>query len=516
MISKLMKINVSRNKKQMINIIASVLNMGVTTLISFLLSPYIVSSIGVEANGFVNLANNFITCALLARTALNSMGSRFIMLAYYKNEYKKAQIYYSSLFFADLLLGLVLGVVGGICIWHLEKILVIPDQLIYDVKILFSLLFLNFIISTVITVWSTSPYIKNRLYLDSISSAVGSICRALVIFGLFTCLQPSICYIGIGTLFGGIILAILAYIYKSHLLPEMKANYKLFSWRAIIELISSGVWNSISSLGTLLLSNLDLLVANLFVGATAMGVLSVAKTMPSFISTLISTIAAVFAPSLIIDYAKADLNSIVKTLNVSSKILNVFCSIPLGFLLVYGKEFYALWQPSQNAEVLHILSVITILGRVFFTGIEPLFSIFTVVNKVKQNSIVTIVNGIISIVLTYFLVKYTDLGIYAIAGVSVVCCFFKNIFFVIPFSAKYLGLKRNAFYYMVFHSMLCCGILFAFGYFEKLFLTGGSWLNIILAIVVYVCFGGILTCLIALNKSERHYIFSIVLKRIKK
>ena len=90
--------------------------MAVTTVISIFLSPYIVKSIGVEVSGSITLSNSFITYMTLARTALNLMGSRFLMIAYYNHEYKKFEQYYASLFYADLILGVLFGVIGGACV----------------------------------------------------------------------------------------------------------------------------------------------------------------------------------------------------------------------------------------------------------------------------------------------------------------------------------------------------------------------------------------------------------------
>ena len=54
-------------KKQMyINLIAQTIAYAVNLGISFFLTPYIVNHIGVEANGFVGLANNFISSYLLS------------------------------------------------------------------------------------------------------------------------------------------------------------------------------------------------------------------------------------------------------------------------------------------------------------------------------------------------------------------------------------------------------------------------------------------------------------------
>lgn len=516
MLNRFINLELSKNQQTIINITASVLNMLVATMISFVLSPYIVRTLGVEANGFVSLANNFINYVSLAATALNSMGSRFLMMAYYNDEHEKFRRYYSSLFFANLFLAVVFGILGAVCVWHLELLLNIPADIVTDVKLLFAFLFGNFVISTMITVWTTAPFIKNRLYLNSVTTASGSAVRAVIILGLFLCLEPSVCFLGAATLVSGCVGYGLQFLYKRSLFPDLRARKKDFSWASIWELVSSGIWNTISCVGLILTSGLDLLVTNLFVNATAMGVLSLSHTVPTFINTLNETIANVFTPSLIIDYAQGRIDNLVKTIKQSSKIISTICSLPLGFLLVYGKEFYTLWQPTEDAQVLHTLSVIIIFGRVFFTGMQPLFSVFTVVNKVKQNSMVIICNGLVSVGLMFMLLQFTDLGVYAIAGTSVVCCFVKNILFVIPFSAKYLGLKPTTFYSTLVPSVACCVILLGWGYIERLLIVPTGWISLIAAGVLFSAVGLFLTIFAVLNKEERKVLLGAVISKIKK
>lgn len=516
MFRRFVNLELSRMQQTIINIAAAILNMLVTTCISFVLSPYIVATLGVEANGFVGLANNFIGYATLASAALNSMGSRFLMMAYYNDELDKFRRYYSSLFFANLMLAAVFGVLGAACVWRLEILLQIPAQIVTDVKLLFVLIFANFILTTAVTVWSTSAFIKNRLYLNSINTAASAGIRALMILGLFLCLEPSVCFLGAATLLSGCVSCMFYFLFKRSLFPELRARWKDFSWQSIWELISSGIWNTVSSIGNILTGGIDLLVTNLFVNATAMGMLSVSHTMPSFVSTLNQTIAAAFTPSLIMDYAKGRVEDLVKTVRQSAKIISVICSLPLGFLLVYGREFYALWQPTQDAAVLHTLSVIIIFGRVFFTGMQPLFEVFTVVNKVREHSIVTILTGFGGVGVMYLLLQFTDLGVYAIAGASVICCFFKNIVFVIPYSAKYLGLKMNSFYGVLVPSVLCSGILILWGGVQKLIFVPGGWLELIASGAVFACVGLCLTCFIVLNRQERRLLLNMVKAKLKR
>jgi len=502
-VTRVINCEFSRNKQHAINVAASVINMLVGALISFFLTPYIVKTIGVEANGFVSLANNFISYATVASTALNSMAGRFIMMSLYQNDEEKVSNLYSSLFWGNIFLAVVYAVLGLACVLYLEYLVVIPDNLVIDVKFLFSLLFLSTIVYSISAAWSLSPYIKNKLYLDSINGSLQSVLRLILILALFAWLPPSVSLVGIASLVGAVVGSAIKLLFKSTLLPNLKARFRDFSWPSIKTLISSGIWNTISSMGNILTSGMDLLVANIFVGPKAMGVLAVAKVMPGFISTLNFTIAHVFTPSLIIDYAHSDTKQIVHTISQSAKLISVVCSIPLAFLFVYGVEFYKLWQPTQDAWILFILSTITIFGRVFFTGMQPLFSVFTVVNKVKENSLVTILNGLIIIVVTLALVKYTSLGVYAVAGVSVVCCFIKNVVFVIPYSAKYLGLNKYVFFETLRPSVYCTVILCLIGVVMRFLFTANTWPQLILAAIIFTIIGFVATTFIVLTAKER-------------
>ena len=511
-----MQKKLGRNKQYALNMITSILSMGISVAISFFLSPYIVRNIGAEANAYISISTQIVSYVSLLSTALNSMGSRFIMMAYYNQEYDKAKTYYSSLFIGDLALAIVIFIVGIFAVSNLDSLINISPELVNDVKLLILLVLINFLLFLVFTAWSCAPYITDKLHLDYTRNTITTIIRAGLILLLFTVFNPSVYFMGVATLLAGITSAVFNFFYKKKLLPDFKVQKKYFSFKAIKFLISSGIWNTFSSLGSTLISGLDLIITNLFVGPAAMGSLALAKTMPEFVSNLNANVANIFTPSMVIDYAQKNNDSIVTTIKRAAKMISILCSLPLAFLLVFGENFYSLWQPTQDAKTLYILSLITVFGRVFFTGMQPLFSIFTVVNKVKENSIVSLINGLASVIITYLLVKFTNLGVYAVAGTSVVCCAIKNFVYVVPYSAYYLGLKKNTFFSTISSSVLCCLILCALGYAIKLFYSPQSWISLICVAVVFCLIGVVITSFIVLRKEERQYLLNTILSKFSK
>ena len=63
------------NKQTRVNFIAQVISFAINICISFFLTPFIIKNIGIEANGFVTLANNVVEYAQIFTLAINSMAS---------------------------------------------------------------------------------------------------------------------------------------------------------------------------------------------------------------------------------------------------------------------------------------------------------------------------------------------------------------------------------------------------------------------------------------------------------
>ena len=144
----------NRNQQLVVNMSASFLAYGISLFISFFLSPYLVRTIGVEANGFVGLANNFISYATLLTVALNSLAGRFITIEVVQGNTKKANMYFSSVFIANLVIGIVLALIGAGIVLNLTSIINIPENITGDVRLLFFCLFANCIVSIVGSVFS--------------------------------------------------------------------------------------------------------------------------------------------------------------------------------------------------------------------------------------------------------------------------------------------------------------------------------------------------------------------------
>lgn len=508
------KKELNNNQKLALNLGASFMTYIVTFGINFFLSPYIVRTVGVDAYGFVGLANNFISYASLITVAVNALAGRFVTIKIHQKDYEGANRYYTSVFFANLLLSFVL-LIAALAIWiPLEHIINIPDNIFWDVKILFAVLFINCILGTVGSVFGVSTFATNKLYLTSVRNIESSVARAIVLVVLYAFCAPKVSYLGLTTLLTGIYAIVFNMYYTRKLTPFLHIRRKYFDFKSIIELVSSGVWNLVNRLGQLLTDGLDLLITNLFIDPTAMGVLSLAKTVPGVITSIVGTMVGSFSPNFTEYYAKGEMDKLKESLKQSMKIMGIICNLPIIVLIVCGERFFALWQPTQDAKQLQVLSILTVAGLIVNGGINCVYNIFTVVNKLKFNALVLLFSSILSVGVTFVCLKFTDLGIYAVAGVSTVIMIIKNVALIVPYAAKCLNLKWYTFYPDVIRPVLFV-VVSCFGcYFVNKAIPIEGWLGLIITAAIVVIVSAVIGWIAILQKDDREHFIQLIKRKL--
>lgn len=503
------------NRKQLlVNLLASVLAFTINLGISFFLTPYITRNIGVEAYGFVSLGANFINYISLISIALNSMASRFITIEIYKDNWTKANMYFNSVLIGNLVISLVLLIPSSIIIFFLEHLLHIPSNLIIDVKLLFIFLLINYLLSISMSVFGVSTFATNKLHLKSLRELESRIIRVIILMALFLMLKPAVSFVGVSSLVAIIYVSLFSVYYTRKLTPKLEIKLAYVNFKHIRELISAGIWNSITQVGQLMLQGLDLLIANLFLNATLMGTLAVSKTVPTAILSLIGVVSSVFLPDFTKLFAKEKSDELIQSIKRSMKLLGVIVSIPVAVLASFGISFFRLWVPNEDPQLLYILSVIGIISIVISGPINSIYGVFTVTNKIKLNSVLLLITGVLNFAIVLLLLKVTSLGIIAIAGVSTLLGVIRNLVFTAPYGAKCLNQKWNTFFPEIIKSSTSFIILTSLGLFINGIVSINKWWIFFVLSGILSVLGLFINMFIVFNKSERKALFDMIRKKI--
>lgn len=402
------------NKAILVNMIWSCLAVIINYLINFLITPYVTNNIGIEAYGFVALANSFTSYIDIISISLNSLAGRYISIAYHKGDKRKANKYYSSTVFADLVLAVGVLIPSIFIIAKLEYILKIPDNLSYDVKLLFLIVVIKYLFSVLRTAFNAATFIRNRLDLSERQQSIAYVLQAVILLACCTILEPHVWYVGLSAAIGALYLLCVNIKLSHRLTPELKFDIKDSSIKDIKEIVSSGIWSSLNSLGNVLNSGLDLLITNLLLTTIVQGQISVAKNLATICYTLVLKISGAYKPKQLKLYAEENIKDLIAIFRRSMGITGFVCNLIICVFVVCGKDFLRLWIPNQDTNYIYTVTVIVLLGDVVIGVVNPLYYIYVLTNKLKLPCLVTIGMGIVNVISMFILIKYTNLGGYAV------------------------------------------------------------------------------------------------------
>lgn len=508
------------NKKQLI--ISSgmaIISFLITVFIGFWTSPFIVSKLGAVAYGFSTLGGNFTTYMSLITVAINSFAARYITIALQKNDTELASKYFTSVFIANVVMAVIMLIPITTIIALIDKIFSIPEELVLDVRVQWGILFGSWIIELLFRVYSTSTFAKNRLDIDHGLTAVSNVIRLAVIVVLFNVFEPRLWYIGVAALACTIFIDVGFVIYKRKLMPEVLFNRRYFDFKCIRTLFIKGIWNSINELASLLMNGFDLVITNWVVNATSMGHYSIAQTLPTYLQSLMYTICGIFNPNLTMSYAQGRNDQVRDGLKFAMKFNSLLLMVPLMGFFVYGKDFYRLWQYSldeNTIRIIFILSTLVILPMISGILVQPLLTVNTVTAKLKVPVFVNIIIGISNIVIEIILVKTTNLGVYAIAGVSSALLLIRNYLFYPIYAARNLKLPAWTFYPTIIKGSIVTVIVFVFLYGTHMFLKINSWMSLIIYAVIFGIAAELLVFLTLLSSEERKSVKIQISQKLRK
>lgn len=506
------------NKQFVINLITNLVSFSVTFGISFFLSPYVIANVSKEAYGFVSLSNDFINYIALLTIALNSMANRFISVKMHQGKTEEAVCYFNSVLIGNAIVSLIMIVPSVICVANLEKILNINPSIVSDVKVLFALTFVTFIFSIISSTFSIATFITNRLDLASYRDIQASVVKAVCLIVMFTLFKAHIFYIGIAGLLYTIVLLFNNLYYTKKLLPEFKIGLKYFRIAYIAEMIKAGIWNVVSKISSILSTELSLLISNITIGDSAMGILSIAKTLPNIVLQLIGIIANIFAPEFIASYAKNEIKDLDDQIQFSMKVVGTLAGIPIVLLIGFGIPLFDLWLPTVDSNILYIMAVVYGFGLLFAGPVEPLYNVFVVTNNIKIPSLYSLITGIMNISLVFIGIHVVDNDFYKmliIMGTGTVFTIIRTGIFIPLYAAHCLKFTKWTFYPQILKSLGSATVMAFIAISISKMIKIDSWIRLIIVAVSVAFVHLIVNVLLTFTKEERKNFISKLRKEKK-
>ncbi|PIW59853.1 oligosaccharide flippase family protein [Shewanella sp. CG12_big_fil_rev_8_21_14_0_65_47_15] len=504
-------------KKQLfINLSSTILAFSTSLFISFILTPYLIKHLGKEAYSFYPMSNNFIGYITILTLALNSMVARFMSISYSSENYFEADCYFSSTFFSNVFVVLIIFFPISFFVTYLDCFLNIPTEILFDVKLLFFLVFLSLLINLVSSAFGVATFVANRLDLKAVGDLTQGILKIFLFFFLFYTYEASIVFIGIVAVILSCYNLFVQLYFKNKLLPNLSLSLRKIRISSIVTLLSSGFWNVVNSLGMSLLLGMSLFMTNFFIGAQAGGDLAMALMLPAFVSGIITMIVSVLLPRMTNIYSNKDSESLINEVLYSQKLLSLLTTVPISLLIIFGEKFFMLWVPSEYSDVLPVLSFILLLPLFVHGNMWSIYSTNIVLNKVKTPSLLLLFCGFLSVFFIIISVSFISKSVYVIPIVTTFISICYYLFFIPFYAAKQMSVSLFTFYPSIIKSFF---FLVIFIYISTLifdFIYVGSWSDFFGFGLIFAILGFCMHLLIILSKNEILLSYEFLIKFILK
>lgn len=371
--------------------------------------------------------------------------------------------------------------------------------------------------TTVSTVFVSAAYVKDKLEVYNAIKALGYFIQGASLVISFMMLNTKVWYVGLALCLTSLTILIGTRWMTAKYLPEAKISLQDFSTDSFKTLTKNGIWNSVNSLGNALNSGLDILITNLMLTVIGMGQISVAKTISGLVASFYSVLGTPFQPTLLKHYSDENKPALLSVFKESMQWCGIVTNVVFAGFVAVGLQFLNLWIPKQDTNLIYILCILALLPCLSEGCVYPLYYIYALTVKNKIPCFVTIIGGLINIGSMYLLIRFTNLGLYAVLITTAIIMNFINLVTNPLYMSRCLKVKYSTFYPQIIRNILSCGVATGVLFFiSKLLPSTTGWISLIIRILLLGIIAFLVQLPIQFKIQEMKLMINKIAKKIKR
>ena len=253
-----------------VNSVSTVLTMTLEVLFNFWLYQYLIRRITPEEYSLFPIVMSIMVFTPLLTVFFTSGVDRYIIDAYARGEEKEAICIVSSILPPLTLCSLLLLVLGGLVALTVDHMLIIPQGLLGDVRLMIFLLFTSLAYSIFAIPFKVGIEVKQKFLASNMLMLARVILKIAILFGLFFSSGVWVVWVVVANTSSTVIFMTIRMVYSRRLLPGLKYRVRQFDFSKARTILSFGLWSFMVQAADSLRLAMHPIVLNLF--ATPMDV----------------------------------------------------------------------------------------------------------------------------------------------------------------------------------------------------------------------------------------------------
>ncbi|MEM1003759.1 MAG: oligosaccharide flippase family protein [Pseudomonadota bacterium] len=408
--------NIAISKKLVaINSLSSVAAKIVNFLVLMWVYQYLLARLPAAEFAVLPVVTSLMVFAPLFFSFFSGGISRYILDAYAKGDFTEVRRIVSSLFPTLLLASAVFVPVGLIFAANIEKVFNIIPEMVWDARLMLTLLVTSFAAQMVIIPFSTAYLVRQR-YVELKSLEIArDLLRAALVVVLLLMIDASVLWVVVSTFVSEVAFTTVVLLRSLKLVPELRMQRGLFSLAQARELISFGMWTTVGRLGAIMYTNAATLLLNLY--GTPVGVTSyhIGATIFRQMQSTVSLAASPLQPAITAMNALEDRKRLASTVLRGGRYA-LWASMAIATpLSIYADIFIHLYLGPEYSEA----GLIIILFMIIFpfshsTALLPITS--TAMAKVREFCLPAFLFQLAGLVLMLIFLRIFGMGAVGVAA----------------------------------------------------------------------------------------------------
>lgn len=349
---------------------------------------------------------------------------------------------------------------------NVEKLFIIPSQLIDESHYLFFLNLSGFLLVLFSSVFLAPAFSLNRLDLFQISNIIRNILRLLFVILFLLFISDSLIMVGLSSFIPSVIGLVYSVIICWKLAPFLRISLQKVNWNQMKDFFTFSSWTIINQIGVLIFLYIDVMLVNIFIGAQESGEYGAIMQWSALVRNLSGVMTQFFAPVIMIYYSRKLNKLLNKTILEALYYTGVFITIPVSLIMVYAEDILRIWLGENYTHLTFALQV-SLFHVVINYSFAILITLTLAHNKVKDLAIWSLFFGLLHIAVSIMLMTFFSMGIMAPIVSGAVILMIKNVVFMPFFISKFVEIKPKNIHWIVIKIFLVMGIVAIVGLLNK-------------------------------------------------
>ncbi len=416
----------------------------IVMVIGFVNVRLILGVLGETDYGIYSVVAGMVGMLAVMQSALSRASMRFMSYSLGSDDALQVRKTFNSIVILHIFLAIVIIAIielGGYVMF--EHLLDIPDNRIFEAKVIFHLMVVSAFVSTIAVPYDAVMNSHENLLALSLVDVFGVILKlAVAIYLTYSSSNLLILY-GLAMLLIQIILRLIKQAYSVLKYPECKLGFKSYGDKPLImSILNFSLWNLFGSIASVSVSQVRSILLNMFFGVSLNAANGIAMQATSQVNNLSTSMTRAINPQLIKSEGKGDRGKMLNLTEASTKFsifLFALIAIPVIVETPYILKIWLKEVPDYTTIFVRLVLIGLMLDKLTF----EITNAIRAVGNIKLNAIFESLIIVLNIPITYFLFKngfppYTVLIVNLSISILVI---FERLYF----GKRVAGISYNSF-----------------------------------------------------------------------